>query len=281
MTHAAVLIETTELREHLADPDWAIVDCRFDLRDTGAGETAYRASHIAGAVYAHLDRDLSGPIVPGTTGRHPLPSAEAFAATASACGIDDATEVVAYDASGGAIAARLWWLLRWLGHEKVRVLNGGWAAWTAHGGPTAGGDETRPPRAFRGVARDDLVIDAGALDGVRESDAWRVCDARAADRFRGENETLDPVAGHIPGAISVPFADNLGPDGRFRSPDELRQRFESVMDGIPAANAVFYCGSGVTAAHNVLAMAHAGLGLARLYPGSWSEWITDPSRPVA
>lgn len=266
------LIGVAEAVPHRDDPDWLFVDCRHALGQPDAGRAAYRAAHVAGAVFADLDTDLSGPVVPGRTGRHPLPAEAAFEATAGRLGIGPGTQVVAYDASSGAMAAaRLWWLLRWAGHDAVAVLDGGLAAWTAAGLPVASGDEERPPAAFTGrfgrmpVATTDELPDGRIL-----------VDARAADRFRGENETVDPVAGHIPGARSLPYAGNVTSAGTFETPATLRQRFAELGSG----EKVFYCGSGVTAAHHVLAHEHAGLGAAALYPGSWSEWITDEDRPV-
>jgi thiosulfate/3-mercaptopyruvate sulfurtransferase len=275
------LIAAGELAAHLDDPDWAVVDCRFSLQDTGQGLRAYQAGHIPGAVYAHLDEDLSGPVVPGHTGRHPLPEPEVFAARLGRWGIGNTTQVVAYDDAGGAYAARLWWMLRWLGHEAVAVLDGGWPTWVAAGLPQRAGIETRHPTVFTARLRPELVATASEVMVRRLDPDWRVLDARGADRFRGENETLDPVAGHIPGAVSAPYADNLAPDGRFRDPASLRRRYQNLLGTVPAARTICYCGSGVTAAHDLLAIFHVGLGEGRLYPGSWSEWITDPTRPIA
>mgnify|MGYP001827696937 CR=1 FL=1 len=274
------LISTEALAAHLKDPDWAVVDCRFALTDTEQGRRAYRQSHIAGAVYAHLDEDLSGPIIAGQTSRHPLPSVEHFVRTLSDWGVDERVQVVAYDALGGAIAARLWWMLRWLGHGAVAVLDGGWPRWQAEGRPTRSDPESRQPRGFVPHQVPELLVSADDVEQIRLDAAHRLVDARSADRFRGENETLDPVAGHIPGAISLPFAGNLDADGSFLPAETLAAQFQDPLGAVPAERTVFYCGSGVTAAHNILAMAHAGLGEARLYAGSWSEWITDPERPV-
>lgn len=256
-----------------------IVDCRFSLADPSAGRRAYDAGHLPRSVFADLERDLSGPVVRGRTGRHPLPDPATFAARANAWGIDEHTPVVAYDDAGGAMAARLWWLLRWLGHERVAVLDGGVGAWER------GRELTREvpapvPRQFRWTLHPELVALADEVERARQAPDQRVLDARAADRFRGENETIDPVAGHIPGARSLPFAGNLE-NGRMLPPDRLRARIEAALDGVPADRAIAYCGSGVTAAHDVLAAEIAGLPGMRLYAGSWSEWITDPSRPVA
>ena len=276
------LISAAALREQLDDPAWAAVDCRFQLGDADAGLEAYLEEHVAGAVYAHLDRDLCGPIVPGTTGRHPLPDPGVLATRLGELGIGNDDRVVAYDDAGGAMAAaRLWWLLRWLGHDRVAVLDGGWRAWLAENGRVRGGSETRPARTFVARVRPELVADARVVEGVRRRDNWRVLDARSAERFRGENETIDPVAGHIPGALSAPYADNLAPDGRLLPADALRAHYAAVAGDTPPERIVCYCGSGVTAALNVLAMEHAGLPGARLYAGSWSEWILDPRREVA
>jgi thiosulfate/3-mercaptopyruvate sulfurtransferase len=274
------LISAAELNQHLGQPDWAVVDCRFTLTDPARGRRDYESAHIPGAVYAHLDEDLAGPVIPGQTGRHPLPDVALFAQTLSGWGIDANTQVVAYDDSGGSMAARLWWLLRWLGHEAVAVLDGGWPAWQSEGYAVRRGVETRSERVFTPKPQPHLVAGAAEVLAVAHNPAYRLLDARAADRFRGENETIDPVAGRIPGAISAPFADNLRPDGRFRSPEALRTRFQDLLGDVPAEQAIVYCGSGVTAAHNLLALAHAGLGKGRLYAGSWSEWITQPEHPV-
>jgi len=281
MMSYTTLISTQELAAHLEDPNWAVVDCRFALADIEKGRQEYQHSHIAGAVYAHLDDDLSGPIIPGKTSRHPLPEIETFVQTLSNWGIDNKTQVVAYDALGGAFAARLWWMLCWLGHEAVAVLDGGWPRWQKEGHPVRSGTETRQPQTFTPRPRPELLVEAADVLALRTDPNYHLFDSRSADRYRGENETIDPVAGHIPGAVCLPYASNLGSDGSFLPPEALRARFQEQLGDIPCERAVFYCGSGVTAAHNILAMAHAGLGEARLYAGSWSEWITDPERPVA
>jgi thiosulfate/3-mercaptopyruvate sulfurtransferase len=263
----------------LTEPNLCIVDCRASLNDVGAGRTAFAKGHLPDARFADLLEDLSGPIVPGQTGRHPLPSVESFADKARAWGISGASQVVAYDDAGGAFAARLWWLLRWLGHDAVAVLDGGFPAWVGEGRPVT--DELRPvaPGDFTPRPRRELLVTARELASP-ESLARKLFDARAPERFRGEVEPLDPVAGHIPGAVNLPFAENLK-DSRFRSPAELRERLATALDGTAPEEAVVYCGSGVTACHDVLAFAHAGLPLPRLYAGSWSEWITDPARATA
>jgi thiosulfate/3-mercaptopyruvate sulfurtransferase len=275
------LVDVDTLAAHLEDPRWRVVDCRFKLADPDAGAREHAQGTIPGAVYAHLDHDLSAPVVPGRTGRHPLPSREAFAATLGRWGIDAATQVVAFDDMGGAFAARLWWMLRWVGHRAAAVLDGGIAAWTTAGHALAPAGSL--PSATRFALAPSLVtsVSADEVLAVLDDPHVAVLDARAAPRYRGEGETLDPVAGHIAKARSAPFMDNLGPDGRFRQPAELRAHFEDRLAGTEPEHAITYCGSGVTACHDVLAMAHAGLPMPRLYPGSWSEWITDPTRPRA
>jgi len=275
------LISAVELAEHLDDPDWLIVDCRFSLTDTERGRRDYEEAHIPGALYAHLDEDLSGPVRAGQTGRHPLPDAEAFARQLGEWGVSDGIQVVAYDDSNGGIAARLWWMLRWLGHDAAAVLNGGWTHWSDAGLPTRGGVESPTRRNFTAQLRSYLAVDGTTVEEMLDGQRSKLVDSRAADRYRGENETIDPVAGHIPGAICAPYQDNIGPDGLFLAKEALKSRFQSLLADTTAEQAVFYCGSGVTAAQNILAMAHAGLGDARLYPGSWSEWIVDPARPIA
>ncbi len=274
-------ITVAELANHLDDPDWVIVDSRFKLANPDQGRMDYESAHIPGAVYAHLDHDLSGPIVKGVTGRHPLPSVEKVTDVFSDFGIDSRVQVVAYDDQGGALAAgRVWWLLRWLGHEAVAVLDGGWQEWVNNGLVVRSGIETRMPRKFIAHPRNDLIVSAEDVDTIRKDPQYRLLDARSADRYRGENETIDPIAGHIPGAISAPYADNLNPDGTFRDSESIAARYKKLLSGVPVKNVVCYCGSGVTATHDILAMMKAGLGEARLYAGSYSEWITDPNRPV-
>ena len=276
------LIDTAAAHCSLTDPDWVFVDCRFVIRDTGRGQEDYLASHIQGAVFADLDKDLSGPIVPGRTGRHPLPDPQSIVRVFSRLGIGPNTQVIAYDESTGAmVAARLWWLLKWAGHDAVAVLDGGFKAWTAAGLPCTGGPESRPPTRFAAAFRPELAVDARHVLSVMKDPGWVVLDARAADRYRGENETIDPVAGHILGAVSAPYVSALGPDGLFKPPEEIARLCESAMGGRDTEHTIVYCGSGVTAAHSVLACAYAGRGLPRLYAGSWSDWITDRNRPIA
>lgn len=275
------LISSAEVAAHLDDPTWAIVDCRFALTDPDKGRRDYLAGHIPGAVYAHLDEDLSGSILPGVTGRHPLPSIAACAARFSAWGIDAQTQVVVYDDLSGIVAGRLWWMLRWLGHDAVALLDGDWRLWQAEQRDVRTGAEARAPRSFTPHPRPHLLVTVDELLHRRADATLRIFDVRAAERYRGENETLDPVAGHIPGAVSAPYTANLDADGRFLAPSELRERYEALLDGTPAGAAIFYCGSGVSAVHDLVALEVAGLGAGRLYAGSWSEWIVDPARAIA
>lgn len=280
MTYETI-IGCATANEHFDHPDWVFVDCRFDIKDPARCEREYAQVHISGAVYAHLDRDLSGPVTPGRTGRHPLPAPAALVRALSGWGIDAKTQVVAYDESNGAMAAaRLWWLLKWAGHDAVAVLDGGFKQWCAEGLSYSTGVETRQPREFRAAFRRHMAVDADGVGAILNDPAWVVLDARSTDRYRGLGETIDPVAGHIKGAVSAPYASNLTAEGLFRAPQELAVQFDTVMKGRDSAHTVVYCGSGVTAAHDVLAIAYAGRGMPRLYPGSWSEWITDPSRPI-
>lgn len=275
------IISVSEVAKHIDDPEWVIVDSRFKLADPAQGRKDYESAHIPGAVYAHLDQDLSGPIIKGITGRHPLPSVEDVTKVFSRFGINSRVQVVAYDDMGGALAAgRVWWLLRWLSHVSVALLDGGWQEWIKNGLAVRSGNETNQARKFIPHPRNDLIVSAEDLDAMRKNPQYRVLDARAADRFRGENETIDPVAGHIPGTISVPYADNLNPDGTFQAKERLAARYKGVLSGVPIQHVVCYCGSGVTATHDILAIVMAGFGEARLYAGSYSEWITDPNRPV-
>ena len=275
------LVDCETLAKFLGSPDWRVVDCRFDLGKPAWGDAQYWQGHVPGALYAHLDRDLSSPISP-TSGRHPLPAPADLAARLSAWGMDAKTQVVAYDQGNAMYAARLWWLLRWLGHERVAVLDGGFAAWQKNPArPLSRDVVTWAPRVFVPRLHSDWVVSTSELVPLVESGLTEValCDARGADRFAGQNETIDPVAGHVPGASSMPFAGNLGADGRFLSPAQLRARWSEKLTD--SGNAIMMCGSGVSACHNLLALEHAGLRGAKLYAGSWSEWIRDPKRPVA
>jgi thiosulfate/3-mercaptopyruvate sulfurtransferase len=277
MAHGTLITATELLAVQAAGAPLVLLDCGFDLADTGAGERAHAAGHLPGAVYVHLDRELSGTKT-GHNGRHPLPERAALAARAGAWGVAPGVQVVAYDAQGGPYAARAWWLLRWLGHGAVAVLDGGVSAWRAAGGElTTATKPAAPQPPYPAAAAAMPTIDAAAL--LQRLGQVRLFDARAAERFRGDVEPLDPVAGHIPGATQRFFKDNLQADGRFKPAAQLKAEFEA-LGGADAA-VVHQCGSGVTACHNLLAMAHAGLGETTLYPGSWSEWCSDPARPVA
>jgi thiosulfate/3-mercaptopyruvate sulfurtransferase len=278
------LIEPSELAPHTSDTDWAVVDCRFELSRPDWGAEAYEQGHIPNAIHAHLDRDLSSPATP-TSGRHPLPRVETFAATLGGWGIDENVQVVAYDQSNGAFASRLWWLLRWVGHLRVAVLNGGFAAWQQAGLPVSKQPGVRQPRHF-GVRRAETgMVSTVELEKLQAAGQLArgertLIDARGADRFAGQNETLDPVAGHIPGAHNHPFMHNVDAQGRFLPAATLRSRWLESLRGRAPATAISMCGSGVTACHNLLALEVAGLSGAQLYAGSWSEWIRDATRPV-
>ena len=274
------LIATETLATHIDDASFAIVDCRFRLDDPGWGEREYEAAHIPGAVYAHLDRDLSSTPT-GTNGRHPLPDPSELRRRLGTFGIAPGVQVVAYDQDTGAFASRLWWLLRWVGHRAVAVLDGGLAKWTAEGRPTRGGIERRKQADFTGERNRDMMVDAATVAQVTKRRDWRLLDARAPERYRGEVEPIDKKAGHIPTAVNHPFQTNLTAGGTFRSPSELRGQFEASLGSVPPPQIIAYCGSGVTACHNLLAMEHAGLHGAKLYPGSWSEWSADESNPTA
>lgn len=278
MSHST-LVDAGTLARHLNDPGWRVFDVRHQLADTGYGERAYQQGHIPGSLFLHCDRDLSGP-TSGTNGRHPLPDPRALAAKLGACGVDAATQVVVYDDCQGMVAGRLWWLLRWLGHDKVAVLDGGLEAWLASGGVLNTEKPVVQPAKFTPRVRDS-VVDAHYVLTHIESAGMRLVDARSPDRYRGENETIDPVGGHIPGASNRFFRDNLGPDGRFKPAETLRAEWLPLLGESAPDQVVHQCGSGVSACHNILAMEVAGLAGSRLYAGSWSEWCADSRRPVA
>ena len=271
------IVSTDLLASHLTD--WAIVDCRFDLQDEQWGREQYRLAHIPGSVYASLNADLSAAPT-GSNGRHPLPTIEELAATFGGLGLDRGTQVVAYDQDTGSFASRLWWLLRYLGHDAVAVLDGGWAKWVREGRPTRSGDEMRPAVTFTPSPRLEARVELGDVIARVDKRAALLIDARAPERFEGRTEAIDRVAGHIPGAANHFFKENLASDGTMLSPESLRAKFDETLRGRPPSDAVMYCGSGVTACQNLLAMEHAGLPGTRLYVGSWSEWSSDPSRPV-
>jgi thiosulfate/3-mercaptopyruvate sulfurtransferase len=274
------LITPEELAAHLDDPGWVIVDCRFTLTDPAAGPATYARSHIPGARYANLDQDLSRRPAP-SDGRHPLPAASDFAARLGAWGIDHSTTVVAYDEASGAIAARLWWLLGWLGHDRRLVLDGGFAAWSAAGLPIeTGTPRWQPVRFVARTVADDSVVEAADLPALQAAGHLLV-DARAAPRYRGEQEPIDSKAGHVPGAVNRPGSANVDANGRFRAPDALRGELTELLDGRPSSELIAMCGSGVAACQLLLALQVAGLDGAKLYAGSWSEWIRDQARPIA
>jgi thiosulfate/3-mercaptopyruvate sulfurtransferase len=274
------LITTVELGARLGAPGLVIVDVRHDLAQPQTwGHDQYRQGHLPGAVFAHLDRDLSGS-TNGVNGRHPLPSPEAAAAVFGRLGIDESKQVVAYDQGSGMLASRLWWMLRWLGHDAAAVLDGGYAKWIKEGRPVT--TDVGPPQpATFSIRRVAPTLDVAAVEANLGNASHLLIDARAPERFRGEVEPMDRVPGHIPGAVNRPYAQNLNADATFKPAPALRSEFETLLAGRPASSIVHQCGSGVSACHNLLAMEISGLRGSLLYPGSWSEWCTDPARPVA
>jgi len=271
------LIDVNELHEQIAAGGLCVIDCRFSLADTAAGERLYRDAHLPGAHYAHLDHDLSSPIVSGLSSRHPLPDPERLVQTFRRFGMANDSRIVFYDDAGGAMAARAWWLCLWLGHERCQVLDGGFKAWTRQNYPLSGEKPLPGQGTFtRRAARVHAVEHHDVLQQDRQ-----LVDARDPDRFTGRHEPLDPVAGHIPGAVNHPFMSNLDDNGCFLPVATLQQQFASLLDQAGGKILTHYCGSGVTAAHNMLAMTAAGLPPGELYAGSWSEWVQDPDRPVA
>jgi thiosulfate/3-mercaptopyruvate sulfurtransferase len=277
MNHTT-LIQADDLDRNLGNPEWVLFDCRHDLANPEFGIKAYSESHLPGARFANVDRDLSAPLT-GRNGRHPLPDAQSFGRWLGEMGVDATKQVVAYDQAAGAYAGRLWWMLRWLGHERVAVLDGGWSAWVAAGHPVTA-EVPRPlPARFTPRPRDSWVA-ANYVASHLDTPRMLLIDARSNDRFHGRNETIDPVAGHIPGARNRFYRDNLDADGRFKSATRLREEFLQILGSSKPGEVVHHCGSGVSACHNLLAMEVAGLGGSRLYPGSWSEWIADRTRPI-
>jgi thiosulfate/3-mercaptopyruvate sulfurtransferase len=274
------LVSTNLLYEHQQDPDWILFDCRFDLSNPGWGLRDYQKGHIPRAIYAHLNDELAGP-VQNNTGRHPFPKPEHWVETLSNWGINPGKQVVLYDTTGGSFAARMWLMLRWIGLTRVAVLDGGMNAWVGESHPLAAGIEIGKPTWYYGRPDQAMLAKTGEVDRIRLDPQYVLIDARSPARYRGEEETIDSVAGHIPGAINHFYGENLTPDGKFLSPQALRERYTRLLNGLPPQNAVVYCGSGVTSCHVLLAMEAAGLGGSRLYPGSWSEWIRDPARPIA
>ena len=275
-----ILVTTDELHKHLGDPGWIVFDTRHDLMDPKKGPKAYEAGHIPGAYFLHVDDDLAGPKT-GKNGRHPLPDLQTFAAKVNAAGVKPGTQVVVYDDLSGNFAVRLWWMLRWLGHDKVALLDGGFPKWAKEGKPV--NTVTPPKREGAFVPRPHLgdVVDAHFVDRFRETDEITLLDARTAERFKGLQEPVDPVAGHIPGAVNRFWQKNLNPDGTFKIAQQLRAEFDAMLGGADPDRVVHMCGSGVTACHNLFAMELAGLPSGKLYPGSWSEWCADAARAVA
>jgi len=277
---AKTLIGAEDLAAQLGDARLRLFDCRFDLARPAYGRAAYLDEHLPGAIYADLNGDLSAPAT-ATSGRHPLPEPEVFAARLRAWGVDADSRVVAYDDGNGAYASRLWWMLRWLGHDDVAVLDGGMRRWLQLGLPLSDEEPAPAPGDFAARPRPGMAASAAEVLAAAASPAARVLDARAAERYRGEVEPLDRVAGHVPGARNHPFGTSLDPQGRFLPRQALRDALAASLDGAAPRSTIVYCGSGVTACHLLLALEHAGYAGARLYPGSWSEWSRDPSRPVA
>ncbi len=274
------LVSTEDLAKHLDDPNWIVCDCRFTLTDPEAGRLAYAKGHIPGAHYIHLEEDLSAPIS-AESGRHPLPDPNEFVDRICRFGVSVNKQVVVYDDSYGAMAVRMWWMLRWLGHPGVALLDGGYPKWKREARQVT----TAPPEIRKAncacLPEPSQIVTADEVLAASRSDTQLIIDARPDRRFSAEFEPLDPVAGHVPGAINWPFEENLDIDGTFMPPEALRENYQSLLKGRPAWQVIHMCGSGVTACHNILAMEIAGLPGSRLYPGSWSEWIRDPARPVA
>jgi thiosulfate/3-mercaptopyruvate sulfurtransferase len=272
------LIVAEELLQHLENPDWAIFDVRFDLNAKGKGLQEYLESHIPGAIYAHLEKDLS---LPASTqgGRHPLPPVEALAQTFSRWGIDDEVQVVAYDDRGGGFAARLWWTLRYLGHNQVALLDGGFPAWVQDGLPTREGEEKRAPRHFEARVQDWMLVDAQDVLQSLDDDETLLIDSRAPERYQGLEEPIDRLAGHIPSAANRFWQNNLDERGKFLPKETLQKEWEQILKGISSRETIVHCGSGVTACLNIFAMTYAGFEGARLYAGSWSQWLEDPDLP--
>lgn len=275
------IISAADLSDILDLPGIAIMDCRFYIPEPDRGYQEYLEGHIPGAVYLNLDQDLSGEIIPGITGRHPLPEGKVFAERLSGWGIDRSTQVIAYDNMGGALAARLWWMLRWLGHDRVAVMDGGWNAWVKANYSQESTVQSREPKEFIAKENPDYIVDLAFVDGIRLEPDYLLVDARSSERFWGLNETIDFKAGHIPGAVTAPYLENMTEDEYFLPIEQLVERYQDLLGGIPAENVILYCGSGVTSIHSMIAMVMAGFDMPKLYPGSWSEWIADPDRPIA
>lgn len=276
----STIVDVTILHQNLSNPDWVVVDCRFRLDNKVNGGERYLEAHIPGALYAHLDDDLAGPPAPNE-GRHPLPDLDTFRAKVGAWGIANHSQVVVYDDMGGMFAARLWWMLRYLGHRAVAVLDGGWTAWQQAGYPTRSGAESRPAALFTGDPKPDMVATMAEVEAlVAAGNGGRLVDSRDPKRYRGEYEPIDPKAGHIPGAKNRFLGDNLDRQQQFRPADELKAAFQEKLGEQAPEDTIVYCGSGVTACHNLLAMSVAGLEGARLFIPSWSGWSSNPDRAI-
>jgi thiosulfate/3-mercaptopyruvate sulfurtransferase len=274
------VVSAEQLAEHLSDPNWIVFDCRFTLTNTEAGKLAYQQSHIPGARYVHLDNDMSSPVTPHS-GRHPLPDVNLLSEKLSNWGVDSSKQVVVYDDSFGSMAVKMWWLLRWLGHNNVALLDGGLPKWMKQKHPVSVDFPQIIPAQFIPHLHEEMVANTSEVEGARKERCRMIVDARPEQRFAGEREPLDKVAGHIPGAVNWVFEENLDFDGTYLPADELREAYLKLLQGVKPEHTIHSCGSGVTACHNMLAMEIAGLPSGKLYAGSWSEWITDPSRPVA
>lgn len=280
MNYTAI-VTPEEASLHLEDPTWVFIDCRFSLSDPNIGFSQYRKEHIKDALYADLNKNMSGEIIHGTTGRHPLPQKEKLISLFSQYGIDSHVQVVVYDDCSGSMAAsRLWWLLKWAGHDAVAVLDGGFKYWKLLGFPCSKAVEKKRVRYMSPSFRDEFIFNTSDIVRAIKNKTCYLLDSRSLDRFKGKNETIDPIAGHIPGAISVPFVENLDENGKFKPLDILKERFQKLVQDKCPEQIIFYCGSGVTATHNILAFFACGMGMPRLYVGSWSEWTTNPERPV-
>ncbi len=275
------IISAADLFENLDHPDIAIMDCRFYIPEPDRGYQEYLAGHIPGALYLNLDQDLSGEIIPGITGRHPLPEVKVFTERLSGWGIDRSTQVIAYDNMGGALAARLWWMLRWLGHDRAAVMDCGWNAWLKAKYSQEITVQSRELKEFIAKVNPDYIADLTFVDEIRLDPDYLLVDARSAERYWGLKETIDVKAGHIPGAVTAPYLENMTEDECFLPLEQLMERYQDLLDGIPAENVILYCGSGVTSVHSMIAMVMAGFDMPKLYPGSWSEWCADPDRPIA
>jgi len=275
------LINPQIVQDNLEEKNWRVFDCRFQLTKPEQKQDEFNISHLPKASYVSLENDLSGPQISGKTGRHPLPAIEKLVEKFSSWGIDSSIQVIIYDDFGGAHAARFWWLLRWLGHDAVAVLNGGWPRWIRENRPISSEIFSNQQRQFKANQRENYCVSAEKILENLNINEVCVLDARSNERFRGKKENIDPIGGHIPGAVSAPFLENLDEKRNWRSKSELRKMYLDLLDGSSVDHAISYCGSGITACHNILAMYYAGLGFARLYPGSWSEWINDPQRPFS